>query len=109
MPEVPEELSGVSVLTKANVYFEGKVVSHTVKLPDGSKKTLGLIFAGEYHFGTKAAERMQVVGGKCGVVVDGQTAEKEYGPGDVFEVAADSGFKIRVRSGICEYICTFLS
>ena len=37
MPKTPEKFDGVSVVTKANVYFDGKVVSHTVLFPDGSK------------------------------------------------------------------------
>ena len=48
--------SNVTVDAKANVYFDGKVVSHSVHFTDGSKKTLGLIYPGEYHFGTAAAE-----------------------------------------------------
>ena len=37
------QFSNVTALAKANVYFDGKVVSHTILLPDGTKKTLGLI------------------------------------------------------------------
>ena len=55
-----ESFSSVTVQTKANVYFDGRVVSHTVLFPGGEKKTLGLIYPGEYHFGTAAAERMGV-------------------------------------------------
>ena len=50
---------GVSADAKANVYFGGKVVSHTIRLGDGSRKTLGLVFPGEFHFGTEQAERME--------------------------------------------------
>ena len=31
----------VTVDAKANVYFDGNVVSHTVHFSDGTKKTLG--------------------------------------------------------------------
>ena len=48
------EYPNVTAVAKANVYFDGKVVSHTIKLADGVKKTLGLIYAGEFHFGTDA-------------------------------------------------------
>lgn len=108
MPTVPEKFSGVSVQTKANIYFEGKVVSHTLLLPDGSKKTLGVIQAGEYHFGTQAGERMEIVAGVCSVVLDGQSEAREYRAGEMFEVRANAGFTIRVREGQCEYICSFL-
>ena len=59
------QFSNVTAVAKANVYFEGKVVSHTILLADGSKKTLGLIYAGSYHFGTDAAERMEITDGEC--------------------------------------------
>ena len=108
MPEIPEQFAGVTVVTKANVYFDGNVVSHGVLFPDGTKKTLGLIFPGEYHFGTQAAERMQIVAGKCSVMVDGETQKRSYAGGEAFDVSANSGFTIVVEDGICEYICSFL-
>ena len=54
------KFENVTATAKANVYFDGKVVSHTITFADGAKKTLGLIYAGEFHFGTDAAERMDI-------------------------------------------------
>ncbi len=108
MPSLPTEFSGVTVVTKANVYFDGNVVSHTVRFGDGAKKTLGLIRPGSYHFGTDAAERMEIVAGTCRVTLDGSTATHDYGAGTFFDVPAKSGFTIAVPAGLCEYICTFL-
>jgi uncharacterized protein YaiE (UPF0345 family) len=105
---VPTEFASVTVVAKANVYFDGKVVSHTVRFPDGSRKTLGLIYPGRFHFGTDAAERMEIVAGTCRVKVDGQSAEQTYAAGQAFDVPAKSGFDIEVSGGICEYICSFL-
>jgi len=96
------------VVTKANVYFDGKVVSHSILFPDGSKKTLGLIHPGSFHFATNLAERMEIVAGACRVKLDGQSNWKEYGANQVFEVPAQSGFDIEVKEGLCEYICSFL-
>lgn len=100
--------SNVTVDAKANVYFDGRVVSHTIHLPDGSKKTLGLIFPGQYHFGTAAPELMEIVAGDCTVVLDGTSETLVVMEGGLFEVAANSGFTITVEEGICEYICSFL-
>jgi len=108
MANVPTQFTGVTAITKANVYFDGKVVSHSLLFPDGSKKTVGLIYPGKYHFGTDKAERMEIVAGTCVVKLDGQTALKDYAADQVFEVPAKSGFDIEVKSGICEYICSFL-
>ncbi len=104
----PVQFSDVTALTKANVYFDGKVVSHTLLFPRGEKKTLGLIFPGTFHFGTDKAERMEIVAGACSVKLDGQTEVRAYAAGTAFEVPAKSGFDIEVKDGICEYICSFL-
>ena len=101
------QFTGVSVSAKANVYFDGRVVSHGITFPDGSKKTLGLIHPGEFHFGTQAPERMEIVAGSCEVRLDGTTAWKAYEQGTQFDVPGDSGFTIRVRRGITEYVCSF--
>ncbi len=108
MSNLPTEFSGVTVHTKANVYFDGNVVSHTVLFADKSKKTLGLSRPGSYFFGTAAAERMEIVAGECTVTLKDQTAAKVYGAGTYFDVPANSGFTIAVKSGLCEYICSFL-
>jgi uncharacterized protein YaiE (UPF0345 family) len=123
------EFKFVTAVAKANVYFDGKVVSHTIFLPDGSRKTLGLIYPGKFHFGTDAAERMEIIAGECHVKLDDEAgrvgapsptadASQErsassvsptsYGPGQHFEVSAKSGFDIEVKTGICEYVCSFL-
>jgi uncharacterized protein YaiE (UPF0345 family) len=109
MTKFPDKFSGVAVATKANVYFDGKVVSHSVLFPDGTKKTLGLIYPGSYHFGTDAPERMEIVAGACRVTLDGQTAARDYTAGQSFDVPGKSGFTIEVAGGLCEYICSFLA
>ncbi len=109
MSPLPSQFAAVTVHTKANVYFDGNVVSHTVLFADGSKKTLGLIRPGTYYFGTGAAERMEIVAGACRVTLKDQSAVATYEAGTYFDVAANSGFTITVESGLCEYICSFLA
>ena len=108
MSSLPTQFANVTVVTKANIYFDGKVVSHTVLSTDGAKKTLGLIYPGSFHFGTGAPERMEIVAGSCRVTLDGATAKTDYTAGQHFDVAGKSGFTIEVSGGICEYICSFL-
>jgi len=108
MANLPSEFRGVTAIPKANVYFDGKVVSHSILFPDGSKKTLGLIYPGRFHFGTDKAERMELVAGQCAVKLDGQAGVNTYAAGQCFEVPAKSGFDLEVQSGLCEYICSFL-
>ena len=103
------QFPNVTAIAKANVYFDGKVVSHTILAADGAKKTLGLIYPGKFHFGTDLAERMEIVAGVCVVKLDGQSEMRRYEEGSAFEVPAKSGFDIEITSGICEYVCSFLS
>lgn len=105
--KAPESFADVEVVTKANVYFDGKVVSHTVRFKDGSKKTLGLIYPGSYHFGTEAPELMQIVAGSCRAKLDGQSEFQSYPAGTAFRVPGSSGFDIVVGEGIAEYVCSF--
>jgi uncharacterized protein YaiE (UPF0345 family) len=105
---IPTEIKNVTAVTKANVYFDGKVVSHTILAADGSKKTLGLIYPGKYHFGTDKAELMEIVAGACKMKLDGSAQETTYPAGQTFHIPAKSGFDIEVASGICEYICSFI-
>jgi purine/pyrimidine-nucleoside phosphorylase len=105
---LPTQFEGVTVTTKANVYFDGNVVSHSLLLPSQVKKTLGLIRPGSYHFKTGAAELMEIVAGACRVTVDGEKTVRDYAAGAAFEVPGGSGFTISVAAGLCEYICTFL-
>jgi uncharacterized protein YaiE (UPF0345 family) len=106
-PESPQ-FPNVTAVAKANVYFDGKVLSHTILSADGSKRTLGIIFPGSYHFGTEAAEQMDIVAGSCAVTLDGETEAATYGAGSSFRVPAHSGFTIVVGEGLCEYVCSFL-
>lgn len=102
------EFTNVTATAKANIYFDGKVVSHGITLADGSKKSFGLIYPGTYHFGTAAAERMELIDGACSVVIDGDEGEASYSSGEHFDIEANSGFTITVAEGICQYICSYL-
>ena len=106
--EHPKQFDNVSVVTKANVYFNGGVVSHTVLFNDGTKKTLGLIFKGSYNFNTDAPERMAIVAGTCTVKLKGETQARTYGAGTYFDVPGKSSFDIAVEHEVAEYICSFL-
>jgi len=102
------EFTNVTATAKANIYFEGKVVSHGIILSDGSKKSFGLIYPGSYHFGTSAAELMEVIDGSCSVKIDGSNDVAKYTSGQSFSIEANSGFTIDVAEGICQYICSYL-
>jgi uncharacterized protein YaiE (UPF0345 family) len=51
-----QTIDGVSVNTQANVYFDGKCVSHGLTLPDGTKLSVGVVLPATLTFNTGAAE-----------------------------------------------------
>jgi len=108
MPQgVPAQFENVTAVCKANIYFDGKVVSHTLLDAAGKKITLGLIFPGSYVFNTGAPERMDVTAGACRVKLAGQEAFTAYTAGTTFFVPGDSSFEIVVDEGVAEYVCSF--
>lgn len=101
------EFSNVTVVKKANTYFGGSVTSRTVKFPDGSRKTLGLMLPGEYEFDTADKELMEILAGEAEVLLPGEESWRVFREGDTFEVKADSSFKINT-AGILDYCCSYL-
>ena len=103
-----EKIDGVSVNTQANVYFDGKCVSHTVVLADGTKKTVGVILPSTLTFNTGAPEIMEGVGGACHVKLAGESEWTAYGEGQSFNVPGNSSFEISVADGESyHYVCHF--
>jgi purine/pyrimidine-nucleoside phosphorylase len=97
----------VTVIKKANVYFDGKVTSRTVVFADGSKKTLGVMLPGEYEFGTGAAEIMEVLGGSMSVLLPDSSEWKLFKEGESYEVPANSKFSLKI-SEVADYCCSFI-
>ena len=100
------QLAGANVATQANVYFDGKCVSHTVTLPDGSKKSVGVILPSQLTFNTAAAEIMECVAGSCEYKLAGSDEWRKSGAGEKFSVPANTRFDIRVAEPY-HYICHF--
>jgi hypothetical protein len=100
------QFDNVSVVKKANVYFDGKCVSHTVVFPDGTRKSVGVIFPSKLTFNTGAPEIMEINGGTCRVRLKGESEWKEYRAGQKFAVAGDSSFDIETVETL-DYVCHF--
>ena len=80
------QFDNVSVVSKANVYFDGKCVSHSITLADGTKKSVGVILPSTLTFNTGAPEIMETVAGSCRVKLAGESEWKTYGAGQSFKV-----------------------
>jgi purine/pyrimidine-nucleoside phosphorylase len=102
-------LQGVSVSTQANVYFDGKCVSHGVTLADGTKKSVGVILPATLTFNTGAPEIMECVAGSCEYKLAGSEVWVRSNAGESFSVPGNAKFDIRVTEGFeaYHYICHF--
>lgn len=101
-----EKLAVASVATKANVYFDGKCVSHGITLADGTKKSVGVILPASLTFNTGAPEIMECVGGSCEYKLAGSNEWKKSTAGEKFSIPGNSSFEIRVTEPY-HYICHF--
>jgi purine/pyrimidine-nucleoside phosphorylase len=101
------EFKNVTIVKKANIYFDGKVTSRTIFFPDGSKKTLGIMFTGDYEFGTAEKEIMEILAGNLDVMLPGAEGWVTFKEGDVFEVPAQSKFSLKVKS-LTDYCCSYV-
>jgi len=101
-----EKINQVSVTTQANVYFDGKCVSHNITLADGTQKSVGVVLPSSLTFNTGAPEIMEYVGGACEYKLKGSTEWQSSKAGEKFSVPGQSSFEIRVTEAY-HYICHF--
>lgn len=99
-------IANVSLTTQANVYFDGKCVSHSFTLADGTQKSVGVVLPSTLTFNTGAAEVMECVAGACEYKLKGAADWVASMAGERFDVPAHSSFEIRVTSAY-HYICHF--
>ena len=101
-----EKIDGVTVATQASVYFDGKCVSHAITLPDGTRKSVGVVLPATLTFGTAAPETMECVGGWCEYRLAGTDTWVRSGAGEKFSIGANRKFVIRVTEPY-HYICHY--
>ncbi len=102
-----EEFNNVTIIKKANIYFDGGVVSRTVVFPDGSRKTLGVMQAGEYKFDTAEPEIMEIISGELEVLLPGESAWRPVKGGEQFEVPGRTSFSLKIKQ-VTDYCCSFV-
>ena len=96
----------VTLEPKANIYFDGKCVSHTFFLADGTRKTAGVIFPATLTFGTEAPETMELNDGACRIKLAGSEEWQEFKAGESFDVPGNSSFDIEVTETL-GYVCHY--
>ncbi len=95
-----------TIQTRANVYFDGKCVSYSITLADGTKKSVGVILPASLTFNTGAPEVMELMAGACRVKLPGSSAWVDYRGGQSFSVPGNASFDIEVSEAL-HYICHF--
>ena len=95
----------VTVNKKANVFFDGKCVSHTVTLPSGERKSVGVILPSTLRFDLTTKEVMEVVDGTAHVSING-AAEQAFAAGQSWAVEAGGYFVILAEQPV-HYVCHF--
>ena len=101
------EFKDVTIIKKANIYFDGKVTSRSIIFPDGSRKTLGIMLPGNYEFNTDEKEIMEIISGDLEVSLPEKEGWRTIKDGEVFEVPAQSKFGLRIKR-ITDYCCSFV-
>lgn len=100
------KFENVSVAKKANVYFDGKCVSHNIELPDGTSKSVGVILPATLTFTTGAPEIMELIEGEAKVTLPGESEPTVFRGGESFSVPGNSAFDIEVVETL-HYVCHF--
>lgn len=101
-----DQFENVTIIKKANVYFDGRVTSRTVLFADGTRKTLGFMIPGEYVFNTASREIMEILNGKMEILLPDQKNWQVIETGQSFEVPANSSFKLIVKEPV-DYCCSY--
>jgi purine/pyrimidine-nucleoside phosphorylase len=101
-----DRFENVTIIKKANIYFNGNVTSRTILFGDGTKKTLGIILPGQYEFGTGDRERMEVLAGKLDVLLPGNNEWETFEAGQTFEIPSNSKFKV-TAGALSDYCCSY--
>lgn len=101
------QFTNVTADKKANIYFDGKVTSRTLRFEDGSMKTLGIMLPGEYTFNTGDKEIMEIMSGEMEVQLPGNDSWISITGPQSFEVPANSSFNVKAKT-ISDYCCSYL-
>lgn len=102
-----DQFKNVSLVKKANIYYDGAVTSRAIFLESGEKKTLGIMMPGSYEFGTEKKEIMEIQSGVLKILLPGESEWITIDGPYTFEVPANSSFKLEIET-VTDYICSYI-
>lgn len=101
------KLDNISIIKEANIYFDGKVVSRTIFLPNGERQTLGVMQPGEYTFDTNEAEIMEMMSGELEIRLPGEPEFIKLNTPESFNVPANASFDLKIKT-VTDYCCSYI-
>ncbi|NPA59085.1 MAG: pyrimidine/purine nucleoside phosphorylase [Epsilonproteobacteria bacterium] len=101
------KFNNVTIIKKANIYYDGKVTSRTIEFEDGSIKSLGIMLEGEYTFATDKAEIMEIMSGELDIKLPNEEWKTLNTP-ETFNVPANSSFDLKIKK-VTDYCCSYIS
>jgi len=99
-------INAVTLTTQANVYFDGRCISHSFKTASGEDKSVGVVLPSTLTFNTGKAEIMECVAGSCEYKLKGQEQWHTVRAGEQFSIEENSSFDIKVTDSF-HYICHY--
>ena len=99
-------IENATIVKEANIYYDGKVTSRTLKLSDGSTQSLGIMLPGEYTFSTNEAEIMEMLSGELDIRLPGEEWKTLNTP-ETFSVPANSSFDLKIKT-VTDYCCSYI-
>jgi len=88
-----------------NEYFDGNVLSIAYQ-SETNPSSVGVMAPGQYVFSTAAKEKMTVITGALEIQMPDTNESTTYGPGESFDVGADSSFNVTVKNETA-YLCVY--
>ncbi|WP_130862598.1 pyrimidine/purine nucleoside phosphorylase [Bacilliculturomica massiliensis] len=103
---VEKKISDLTIETKGNIYFDGRVTSRSFYKQDGTRFTIGIITPGTYTFDVSDREVIQLIAGEAEILLPAEQEWRRVKAPDTYEVAADNSFRIRCFD-VVEYLCDY--
>jgi hypothetical protein len=101
-----DTFKNITIVKKANIYYDGNVTSRTILFADGTKKTLGIMLPGDYEFDTSLHEVVEVLSGEVDILLPGSDTWQTIKAGGTYEAPANSTFKLKVKT-LADYCCAY--
>ena len=103
---VEKKIGNLTIETKGNIYFGGRVTSRSFYREDGTRFTIGIITPGTYTFDVGDREVIQLIAGAAEILLPAEKEWRRVEAPDTYEVIANNSFRSRCFD-VVEYLCDY--